>query len=1025
MKSLNRSRLLNSLWIRVSIFVIILVSAMLLLLACKDNTFLSSALPSTAEHVLNDQVKRRLGGNPSDGHAWMPTFSVKHETHAGLEVSTSGISILHALGNTARLSQERVMRRHLKYGGSISVLSGLLLIAGAVVAIRKKGMFEMYYPQWLGCCTWPCVAFTRQEYMVLTDADGGRRRKKSFYSPMPPLAGQAYLELQIKRRHLQKHFPEVFPELFKARGSVNKGDEPIAVTLTTKDNQKKPGTPSFLCGCCTPQQEEYETNFQESNNNVSNAQQLLRMKNVGRKDRAILEDRLNRMKCRRKVLLAVLFIAYVGLCFVPLMARSEVSCGHGFFYETHLPFVSSLFVSKIIELAIYYCDTSLDGELGFTHFMVFFSISFFGYTDGYRDAMALSIADACALSENPIYNHKLARTLYHTMRYSYFGGVVLLQWVVFGSLGLFCDSSSAVLAKLLHMDALAACITIPPGRMWVWYGLNIAITIFQNIPQGVQQFIFVRFVKQHLFLTIAITVSAVSSIFALIRAMRRIAEAMGMAEAAARQAKSHHTISYEWLSALEGHYKGNDVCQGTKRNRDWISVLALHNRGIVDDFYEISRTNLGRGSFGSVVKSEHLSSHEMRAIKQMDKGGIEIEHVVREVQIMKELDHPNIIRLIETFHDRNIVYMVMELCEGTDLFDAIIAAGGLKEGPAAIVIQQAAQSLNYIHGCQICHRDLKPENFLLKARGPISESTVLKLIDFGTSRGFEESQVLHTQQGTPHYMAPEVIKCDYNHLCDIWSLGVVMHASLSARVPFDGGNEPMIFKAILNGNVKFAEPIWNQVSKEAKSLIQTILVKQPKRCTAKDILENPWVKSKGLGKTPPDAEAVAGLLEQLDKFGSRSELEKLVLMSIAYELPENELISRRDIFKALDSDDNGVISARELREALGKDSDKDVNKTLQGVDVDGNNFIDYTEFLAATLDDGICKSPPALWRAFQLFDRHGNGLIHSNELRMVLRQDADSTISDLYKTLDKNQDGAIDFAEFLEAMGVSTELVEK
>merc|ERR1719334_1449185 len=152
------------------------------------------------------------------------------------------------------------------------------------------------------------------------------------------------------------------------------------------------------------------------------------------------------------------------------------------------------------------------------------------------------------------------------------------------------------------------------------------------------------------------------------------------------------------------------------------------------------------------------------------------------------MDHPNIIKLFETFEDHRNIYLVMELCSGGELFDRIIATGHFSEKEAAVLMQQIIRAVYYMHENSICHRDLKPENFLFMTKDPI-ESNYLKIIDFGLSCKFSPDKVMETKAGTPYYVAPQVLSGKYDHQSDIWSCGVIMYVLLCGYPPFFGDTD--------------------------------------------------------------------------------------------------------------------------------------------------------------------------------------------------------------------------------------------
>ena len=168
---------------------------------------------------------------------------------------------------------------------------------------------------------------------------------------------------------------------------------------------------------------------------------------------------------------------------------------------------------------------------------------------------------------------------------------------------------------------------------------------------------------------------------------------------------------------------------------------------------------------------------------------------------MRELDHPNIIKLFETFEDSKFVYLVMELCEGGELFDKIIEKGSFTESQARNYFRQMISAVNYIHSKRICHRDLKPENFLLLDK---SDNSPLKMIDFGMSVMFTDKMLkqnggkmhMTLQVGTPYYISPEILKSNYDEGCDIWSSGVILYILLSGVPPFFGNSDAEIMNMI-------------------------------------------------------------------------------------------------------------------------------------------------------------------------------------------------------------------------------------
>lgn len=213
----------------------------------------------------------------------------------------------------------------------------------------------------------------------------------------------------------------------------------------------------------------------------------------------------------------------------------------------------------------------------------------------------------------------------------------------------------------------------------------------------------------------------------------------------------------------------------------------------------------------------------------------DIEDVRREVQIMKHLaGHPNIVTMVNTFEDRYNVHIVMELCSGGELFDRIVDRGHYSEKSAAELIRTIVGVVAHCHNMSVFHRDLKPENFLL---ADPSEKAVLKATDFGLSVFFKEGEMFSDVVGSAYYVAPEVLKRNYNYTADIWSCGVMLYILLSGVPPYWGENEQQIFRSILNDDLDFQSDPWPKISKEAKDCVKCMLERDTKkRASAQTIL---------------------------------------------------------------------------------------------------------------------------------------------------------------------------------------------
>ncbi|KAK7345058.1 hypothetical protein VNO77_15443 [Canavalia gladiata] len=448
--------------------------------------------------------------------------------------------------------------------------------------------------------------------------------------------------------------------------------------------------------------------------------------------------------------------------------------------------------------------------------------------------------------------------------------------------------------------------------------------------------------------------------------------------------------------------------------------------------YEMGR-ELGRGEFGITYLCKDRETKEEFACKCISKKklrtAIDVEDVRREVEIMKHMPkHPNIVSLKDTYEDDTAVHLVMELCEGGELFDRIVARGHYTERAAATVTKTIVEVVQMCHKHGVMHRDLKPENFLF---GNKKETAPLKAIDFGLSVFFKPGEKFDEIVGSPYYMAPEVLKRNYGPEVDIWSAGVILYILLCGVPPFWAETEQGVAQAIIRSFVDFRREPWPKVSDNAKDLVKKMLDPDPKRrLTAQEVLDHPWLQDE---KKAPNVSLGETVRARLMQFSVMNKLKKRALRVIAEHLSVEEVAGIKEGFQQMDTDNNGKVNIDELRVGLHnlghQIPDGDVQILMEAGDADKDGYLDYEEFVAISVYLRKIANDEHLHKAFQYFDQNQNGYIEVEELRNALTDEIadevetsnEEVINAIMHEVDTDKDGSISYEEFAAMMKAGTD----
>ena len=461
--------------------------------------------------------------------------------------------------------------------------------------------------------------------------------------------------------------------------------------------------------------------------------------------------------------------------------------------------------------------------------------------------------------------------------------------------------------------------------------------------------------------------------------------------------------------------------------------LVIQEKGNPSKKYKPTKL-LGSGSFGSVYEAQNNIFHNtvaMKVIKKDPNNELDEQEIRNEIDILKKLSHPNIVKIYEFYISNSHYYIITEFCKEGELFSYI--KNKYSEHQLAVLFYQVFSGLWYLHDNKILHRDIKLENIMIakKERDNNTDEELFwaKIIDFGTAKLFEKNKKEMDVVGSSYYIAPEVLKQNYNEKCDTWSVGVILYMMLVGRAPFDGKDDEEIICKINSADYNSKEPKLLKHSPEVRDLVDKLLQKDTnKRYSAKDALSHPWFDKYGGRSLFSNftREEIEPYINNLFNYSFNSKIQQLVIAFLVHNLPSDDSsINVLKLFRYFNKSGNCKLTKEELMNGLYDYRDKiEVDKVVDHLftllDGDNNGYIEFEEFLRACIDRKIILTSTYLKYAFKFLDKEKTGTLNTAKIikAFVLKPNKilEAVFNNTLNSVDHDGDGIINYEEFQQLM---------
>ena len=459
------------------------------------------------------------------------------------------------------------------------------------------------------------------------------------------------------------------------------------------------------------------------------------------------------------------------------------------------------------------------------------------------------------------------------------------------------------------------------------------------------------------------------------------------------------------------------------------SVLIGKGSGNPVDKYKIEEL-IGKGEFSLVYKATLKSNGDLRAfkvIKKDERNFHKSKELLKEIELLEETDNPYIVKMYEFYDCPRAICLINEYLKGGSIYDKLKKEKKFSEFNTAIVIFQVLSALSFCHSQKIIHRNLNLTNILIDIQK--DHFTHIKIIDFSTSAKMVKGAEMEESKSNIKYTAPEVLAGKYNETRDIWSVGVIMYILLTGIYPFDGKDILKIKAQIELCNVNYNNENLQKCSKECIDLLKELLNKDKNRISAQKAITHIWFKNLNIKErlTFLPFEKIKKVLEQIMKFKPKKTLQKLCLAYLVRNFDDESVDDASNVYLQIDCNNDGkidekefVIQLKSIIEKTGEKIDENyLKKVFENIDIDKSGTVEYSEFVAASVEKELILKEENLKESFDFFDKNKNGLINLEDLRVVFKkfkgfsqEEFNSIVSDV----DVDENNEIDFEEYKNVM---------